>query len=105
MFADQTKAIGAFRGPLGLEAGQRNSLRGPRYSNVDLGLAKHFPIKDKFNLEFRADAFNVFNHTNFNLPGLAGNRGTADITNPSQFGVITSTADSRQMQFALRLDF
>ena len=105
LFTDQTKAINAFRGPLGLEAGQRNSLRGPRYSNVDLGLAKHFPIKEKFNLEFRADAFNVFNHTNFNLPGLAGNRGTADITNPSQFGVITSTADSRQMQFALRLDF
>ena len=105
LFADQTKAMGAFRGPLGLEAGQRNSLRGPRYSDVDLGLAKHFPIRDKFTLEFRADAFNVFNHTNFNLPGLAGNRGTADITNPSQFGVITSTADSRQMQFALRLDF
>jgi hypothetical protein len=99
LFANQTKAMAALRGPLGLEAGQRNSLRGARYSNVDLGLAKHFPIRERFILEFRADAFNVFNHSNFNLPGLAGNRGTADITNPSQFGVITSTADSRQMQF------
>jgi hypothetical protein len=105
LFADQTKAMAAFRGPLGLEAGQRNSLRGPRYSDVDLGLAKHFPIKERFILEFRADAFNVFNHTNFDLPGFSGNRGTADITNPSQFGVITATDASRQMQFALRLDF
>jgi hypothetical protein len=105
LFADQAKAMAAFRGPLGLESGQRNNLRGPGFSNVDLGLAKHFPVKEKFVIEFRADAFNVFNHTNFNLPGTSGNRGTADITNPSQFGVITSTADSRQVQFALRLDF
>jgi hypothetical protein len=47
----------------------------------------------------------VFNHVNFNLPGTVGDVGTADITNPSQFGVITTAAASRQMQFALRLDF
>jgi hypothetical protein len=101
LFADQAKAMAAFRGPLGLEAGQRNSLRGPGFINLDLGIAKRFRIREKVNLEFRADAYNAFNHTNFNLPST----GTADITDPSTFGVITSAAASRQMQFALRLDF
>jgi hypothetical protein len=76
-----------------------------RFSNFDLGVAKHFPIRENLQLEFRADAYNVFNHVNFNFPGVVGNVGTADITDPTQFGVITTAAPSRQMQFALRLDF
>jgi len=105
LFADPAKAIAAFSGPLGLQAGARNNLRGPHYSNTDLGLAKHFHIGERLVAEFRADAYNVFNHVNFDLPGPSGSRGTADITAPSAFGVITGAAASRQMQFALRLDF
>jgi len=105
LFADADKARGAFRGPLGLEGGTRNNLRGPSYFNVDMGLAKHFALTEKVSLQFRADAFNVFNHVNFSLPGTGGNGGTADITDPSSFGVINATAPPRQMQFALRLEF
>jgi len=107
MFANQTSAMAAFTGPVGQEAGNRNNLRGPRFSNVDLALAKHFPITEKYGMEFRAEAYNVFNHTNFGLPGVPNvSLGTADISNPSEFGVITTLAsDPREMQFSLRLDF
>jgi hypothetical protein len=105
LFANPVAAQAAFSGPLGIQAGPRDNLRGPRFSNLNLGLAKHFSIREGLTMTFRADAFNVLNHPNFDLPGLAGNRGTADITNPGQFGVITGTDASRQMQFALRLDF
>ena len=94
LFADPTAAISAFSGPLGLQGGSRNNLRGPHFSDTDLGLAKHFQIGERL-VEFRADAFNVFNHLNFDLPGPAGSRGTADIADPSSFGVITGTAASR----------
>ena len=107
LFADPTTARGAFSGPLGLQAGSRNNLRGPRFSNLDLAFSKHFPIRERFGLEFRAEAYNAFNHPNFGLPGVINaNIGTADITNPGQFGVITTTAsDPREFQFALRFDF
>lgn len=101
IFANPTAAISAFSGPLGLEAGSRNNLRGPHYSDFDLGLGKHFPIKERLQMEFRADAFNAFNHANFGLPQF----GATDITNPQVFGVITNTSDPRSLQLALRLDF
>ncbi len=66
-FANPTAAIGAFAGPLGLQSGNRNILRGPRYSDFDIGLGKHFPIKERLVMELRGDAFNVFNHTNFGI--------------------------------------
>ena len=55
-----------------------------------------------YSREFRADAFNVFNYTNFALPGVDA---TADISDPSSFGVITRAADPRVLQLALRLEF
>jgi len=107
LFQNQQAALGAFSGPVGLEAGSRNNLRGPHYSNFDMGLVKHFPLKEQVHMEFRADAFNVFNHPNFELPGSSG---TADITSPSTFGVIsqdyaTQIGGFRVLQLALRLDF
>lgn len=59
-------------------------------------------------MEFRADAFYTFNHVNFGLPGVSTgnfNGGTADISDPSSFGIITTAATPREVQFALRLDF
>ncbi len=114
LFADPTAAINAFGPPTGFQAGSRNNLRGPRFSMTDLSLNKHFPITERYALEFRAEAFNVFNHPNFALPAGAQGRfgGTADITDPSTFGFISSTETipgssngARFMQFALRLDF
>ena len=101
LFADPTAAINAFTGPIGLQGPTRNNLRGPRFSNTNLTLNKHFTLKENYGLEFRAEAYNVFNHTNFALP----TGSVADTTNSSTFGVITSTAAPRVMQFSLRLDF
>jgi hypothetical protein len=54
----------AFALPTGLTFGNagRNSVRGPGRINFDMGLFKHFAIKENTALEFRAEAFNVFNH-------------------------------------------
>jgi len=114
LFADPTAARNAFSEPTGFQAGSRNNLRGPRFSLTDLSINKHFPIHENYALEFRAEAFNVFNHPNFGLPAGAQGRfgGTADITDPQTFGFISSTETipgssngARFMQFALRLDF
>ncbi len=102
LFADPIAAQAAFAEPLGFQAGSRNNLRGPHASNADLALNKHFPIREKYIVEFRAEAFNVFNHPSFALPS----SGTADISNASTFGTISTTSSTaRVMQFALRMDF
>jgi hypothetical protein len=73
-------------------------VRGPRYSNVDLSVAKTFPVRENIDLQLRGEIFNAFNTPIFGLPNQAfGNR---------QFGTITSQAnDPRQVQLALRLVF
>ncbi len=66
---------GAFVQPTGLTFGDagRNILRNPRRTNFDMALLKHFPITESKYFEFRAEAFNVFNHVEYNwLGGEAG---------------------------------
>lgn len=75
----------------------RNRLRGPGRTNVDIALSKDTKITEQVSLQFRAEAFNVFNHAEFNNPD-------ADITH-STFGQILGTADPRILQLALRLRF
>ena len=55
----------AFGSPVGLTLGNsgRNFLRNPGHWNVDMALYKRFPIKESISFEFRAEAFNIFNHT------------------------------------------
>ncbi len=69
-----------FVAPRGLTFGDagRNFLNNPRRTNFDVALLKHFKIKESGDLEFRAEAFNVFNHTEFRIydpdnPGSTGN--------------------------------
>jgi hypothetical protein len=109
--AGAAKVLSEFRGPIGLEYGQRNLVRGPGAFFLDAGLAKTFPIiQEKVNLQFRADAFNLFNHPNFGPPALN------IVSNASNFGQITTTNtapdtsavpadDARVAQFSLRLEF
>lgn len=75
----------------------RNSLTGPGFINLDLGLARAFAISGRSRLELRAEVFNVLNRRNYTLV----NR----ILNAQNFGQITSQADPRQMQFGARLTF
>ncbi|MBT9333136.1 TonB-dependent receptor [Paracidobacterium acidisoli] len=60
---------GAFAAPRGLTFGNagRNSLNNPQRWNFDATLDKTFPLGESRNLEFRAEAFNVFNHTQFRI--------------------------------------
>jgi hypothetical protein len=68
---------GAFALPRGLTFGDswRNSQRNPRRTNFDMALFKHFAIREALGLEFRAEAFNVFNHTQFQPLGGSNNSG------------------------------
>ena len=60
--------------PFGGDTGERNTLRGPRYSNVDMALLKTFRLPwEGRTLQFRAEAFNAFNHPSFNTPAVNPN--------------------------------
>jgi hypothetical protein len=101
-FNDQDAASDAVRNPLHGEIGNRNVLRGPSFWNVDTSLLKNFrlPGSEGTRLQFRWEAYNLFNHNNFGLPN-------ANINSPL-FGQITSSATlepARVMQFALRFEF
>jgi outer membrane receptor protein involved in Fe transport len=75
----------------------RNAMRGPGSMTLDFGLNKTFPVTDSLKLQFRAEAFNLLNHANFNLP--EGSRSSGN------FGRILSAGDPRIMQLALRVWF
>jgi len=64
----------AFVVPVGLTFGDagRNILRNPRQTNFDMALFKHFAIKESMSFEFRAEAFNVFNHVEWAYIGGSG---------------------------------
>jgi hypothetical protein len=96
-----TNVFNEFRGPLGLEYGQRNLFKGPGAFTLDMGLGKKFAIlpSEHVNLNFRADFFNILNHPTFGGPGVNL------VGNASIFGQISSTSAPRVGQFSLRLDF
>ena len=75
----------------------RNSVLGPGFVNLDMSLQKVWQLRESMGLQFRVDGYNTVNHPNFNVPGR--------IFGASNFGVITSAQDPREMQFALKLDF
>jgi hypothetical protein len=96
-------AIGTF-GNVG-----RNALRGPGALNIDVGLSRIFKLTERFNLEARAESFNVINHTNFvgAISPAGGTSYTTMNTNSSSsaFGKVQSAFDPRIMQFALKVHF
>ncbi len=74
-------------------------LRGPGTRAFDGSLFKRFFFRETSNVEFRAEAFNLFNHPIWNSPGTT-------VTDPANFGVITSKGGQRrQVQLALRIQF
>jgi len=85
----------------------RGSLRGPGLVNVDPSFFKKIRISELLNLQFRAEAFNIFNHPNLAFPNevvFSGNSTSSSYS--SSAGVITATATtSRELQLALKLLF
>jgi hypothetical protein len=75
----------------------RNIALGPRYTNWDFAASKNFRLTESKNLQFRAEFFNILNHTNFHLPN-------SDISSPT-FNQILAAEPPRLVQFALKFLF
>jgi hypothetical protein len=93
----------------------RDTLTGPGYSDWDLSLVKATQISEKTRLQFRAEFFNILNHTNLQTPnevvytsgptqGSAANQSAAAVQSPTA-GVVTAAATSRQIQLGLKFLF
>jgi len=99
----------AFKMPLAGTFGNvsRGSFRGPGLLDVDTSFFKRFRISERWNLQFRAEVFNILNHSNFAYPnGIVFQGDSSSFTNSLSAGAITATAiTSRQIQFALKLLF
>jgi hypothetical protein len=105
-------------GSIGLESGV-NYLTGPGINEWDMSLQKQFSIKERMKLQFRADAFNVWNHTQFsginstvNFASLTNWNPTnlylkADgtVNNLNGFGTVNGSRSPRIMQLVVRLQF
>jgi hypothetical protein len=84
----------------------RDFFRGPGRTNVDLALAKTTPITERVGAEFRAEAFNVLNHTEFANPDININSSTFGQITSTTFGTgIAALQTQRILQLALRVTF
>jgi Carboxypeptidase regulatory-like domain len=108
----------------------RNSVYGPGFANMDLTLAKNTKLTERMNMQWRVDAFDVFNHPNYGQPGPQGGGFLAAVLTPgtpaqvgppavpatgnqfTTFSTIGSTrfptgdsGSARQLQFAVKLQF
>jgi len=85
------------RPPSGVYGNAANSIRGPGFIQLDMGLTRRFKIREGQSVEFRAEAFNLPNHVNPNNPSI--------VLNSATFGKSTSAYDPRIMQLALKYVF
>jgi Carboxypeptidase regulatory-like domain/TonB dependent receptor len=88
----------------------RNIFRGPGFVNWDASVSKYWRLGEKFQLQFRAEFFNLLNHPNFSPTSIG-----AELGRPSSLGVVNYTPDveasnpvvgsggSRHLQFGLKL--
>jgi hypothetical protein len=75
----------------------RNILTGPGTENVNISLLKNMTLRERLDLQLRAEVFNLFNHPNFNLPD--------NFLGSPTFGRILSAQSPRHIQFGLKLLF
>ena len=71
---------------------------GPGINETDIAVLKNIPLTEQKYMEFRAEFFNIFNHSQFYNPD-------GNISDGSQFGQVTQAKDPRLVQFALKLFF
>jgi hypothetical protein len=86
------------KGTFVTQQGVRDTVYSPGFDNWNLGLFKKFTVNEHLNFQFRAEAFDAFNHPNWGGVG----------TNPTQatFGKVTGkTGDVRNLQLSLRVQF
>jgi hypothetical protein len=75
----------------------RNILEGPGLATVNMSLLKDTRLTERWTAQFRAEAFNLFNRANFDLPGL--------FVGTPNFGAISSAQPPRRIQFGLKFLF
>src|SRR5579871_5326979 len=93
-FNTQAFALPAF-GTFG-NAG-RNIVTGPGFQSINVSIIKNTRLSEHANFQFRAEAFNVANHTNFDLPNI--------FFGTPAFGSITSAETARRIQFGAKILF
>ena len=78
----------------------RNTLRGPGFWNIDLGLFRSVNLPGTLAMQFRFEVLNALNHPNFSNPG-------NNVSDPGTFGFITSTTGvgERNIRLGVRLTF
>ena len=79
---------------------QRDSIIGPKWFDSDLSVVKDVAIGEQVRVQFRAEAFNVFNH-----PNLANPNSCVDCFGSGTITGLANNASMRKMQFGLRFDF
>jgi hypothetical protein len=86
---------------------QKGTFRGPGYADWDVSAARNFPFSERTALQFRAEYFNVLNHTNLGDPGttLGGSFGKITSTSPQLWTATQPQNDPRIAQFSLKLLF
>ena len=78
----------------------RNIIFGPKWFDADLSVVKVVPVSERVRVQFRAEAYNVFNHPNLGNPG-----GCVDCSGGATITSLANNAFMRKMQFGLRVDF
>ncbi len=81
---------------------RRGAVTGPGLWRYDMAFIKNTNLSEQVHLQFRAEAFNLFNHTNFSSIGTTMPLPSATSTT---FGTVTNTRDPRILQLALKLSF
>lgn len=83
----------------------RTNLRGPGINNWDIGLTKDFRVVERVKLQFRAESYNTFNHTQFSAFDAAARFDAAGRQINTRFGEFTAARTPRIVQLALRATF
>jgi hypothetical protein len=95
----------------GLPQGHRNAFRGPGFWNFNFVVAKNFKLTERFNMQFRGEFYNAFNHSNYYI--LNGNldleNGTGVTSVQAEkgipYGSPANPTERRNIQFGLKLNF
>ncbi len=83
----------------------RNIIRGPGRNSLDLALFRNFNLGESRMLTFRFEAYNAFNHTQFNTVDLSPRYNTAGVQINPTFGQALTAYPARQLQFSARVRF
>ncbi|HWT03173.1 MAG TPA: carboxypeptidase regulatory-like domain-containing protein [Pyrinomonadaceae bacterium] len=85
---------------------ERGAVRGPGIKNIDFSVTKNWRVRERFNIQFRTEMFNVFNFVNFRAHNLSvAGGGIENNFSNGGFGRANSTRGPREIQFGLKFNF